>query len=341
MRILSGLALAGAVIGAPASQLDAQAWGPRVSDVRARVWIEDERDYFRRGERMRVRFSTSADAYVAIIHIDTDGRLEFLYPSAPRDRGVARGGRAYTLPTNGSWTMRGSPGIGYIYLIAAGDPLDYSHFGGPYGSGWDWSFAGRSVHGDPFWALEQVTRTLIPDWRRGNYVVDYYSYQVEGRHSYPAYACSVGDPRAWGWGSGYGSCDRLVVFLRQNPGYYDAGYPGDRRAYYPGADDDEPRHGFKAPADARGFGTVRAPAAAAPAATPVARNRPTTAPPARGIPSPRANPPRAEPQPRERPAPRAREPQRTPERPARRPVLERRGRVDTLSVRGVIPTSPT
>ena len=44
--------------------------GYRGEAPRARVWLDDNRDFYRRGERLRILFSTSEDAYVAVIHID-------------------------------------------------------------------------------------------------------------------------------------------------------------------------------------------------------------------------------------------------------------------------------
>ncbi|MBW3629930.1 MAG: DUF4384 domain-containing protein [Gemmatimonadetes bacterium] len=213
----------------------------------ARIWIDGNRDFYRRGERLRATFSTSADAYVAVIHIDPDGRLEFLYPSAPGDREYVLGGRSYPLPyraANSGWLVRSGPGIGYLYLIASPVPLDYGYFRGRGSSMWDWSHAGQSVRGDPFWAMEQITRYLVPDWGYTPVAVDYFSYQVDGLHRYPSYACSsrFAQTSSWGWGYGggyvpsyYGACDRLDYYLRDNPYYFDAGrYRGDRRTHFRG-----------------------------------------------------------------------------------------------------------
>jgi hypothetical protein len=221
---------------------------------RARIWVQDERDLFRRGDRMEVRFTSSRDAHVAVIHIDTDGTLDFLYPANSWDDGYVRGGQVYSVPRgrHSAWAVRSRPGIGYLYMIASDQPLDFSYFGGPYGGSWDWSFAGRNVRGDPYLALEQITRILVPDWGYGGYSVDYYSYHVDQRHNYPLYACGStawGIERGWGWTSHYGPCDRLVVFLRERPGYYDTRRNRVQgRGYLQGESVPEVRHGYKAPA---------------------------------------------------------------------------------------------
>lgn len=226
----------------------------------ARVWVEDERDSFRRGERMRINFSTSADAYVAVVHIDPSGQLEFLYPASPFDEEYAYAGRVYSLPyrrgaMSGGMLVRGGPGIGYLYVVASPVPLDYGYFRGRGGGyGWDWSYGGQAVHGDPFWAFEQITRYLVPEWGYAPVAVDYFSYHVEGRHRYPAYACSPWQSRSgWGWGYGmgytpsyYGACDRLDYYLRDNPHYFDAvRYRTDRRSYFRDYGARDPQHRYK------------------------------------------------------------------------------------------------
>lgn len=234
-------------------------------DPQARIWVDGDRDLFRRGDRLQVRFSSNRDAYVAVIHVDTDGTLDFVYPSSPWDDGYIHGGRVYSAAQGrySSWSVRGHSGIGYLYMIASDRPLDFSYFGGRYSRSWDWSYAGRNVMGDPYLALEQITRMLVPNWDYGGYSVDYYSYHVDRRHRYPTYACGYnrwGVQRGWGWTPYYGSCDRVVIFLRQYPGYYDTRrYRGDRRVYLRGSELPEVRHAYKAPARAS-----QAPAAVTP-----------------------------------------------------------------------------
>lgn len=266
------VALCGSAAAAPLSAQWPGQYGPR-----AQIWVENDRDYFRRGERLRVAFSTSADSYVAVVHVDPDGNMDFLFPVSPWDEQFVRAGRTYSLPYGGAshgLTVRGRGGIGYLYIIASPAPLNYGSFRAGGGSrGWDWSYAGRTVTGDPFWAMEQVTRMLIPDWGRVPFVVDYYGYHVDGPQRYPAYACSSWGSRdsygyGWGrndaWGSSFSSCDRLELFLRDNPYYFDTRrYSGDRRRLYSSYRESDPRHLYKEPAGQvgnRGGGQVRQPA---------------------------------------------------------------------------------
>lgn len=230
----------------------------------ARVWVENDREYFRHGDRLRVNFRTSADSYVAVIHIDPDGRLDFVYPHSAWDNEFVRGGRVHSIDRTG-WgnglLVRGGSGIGYLYVIASPVPLDFSRFRAGRSSPWDWSYAGQSVYGDPFWAMEQITRSLLPGWGNVPFVADYFTYFVGGaHHRYPSYACTrPGFTSGWGWGynaswrSYYGACDRLDLFLRDNPYYFDSRrFRGDRRSYYRDYRDErdwDPRHVFKTDPD--------------------------------------------------------------------------------------------
>jgi hypothetical protein len=222
-------------------------------DIRARILVDGERQFHRVGDRLRVRFSTSENAHVALIHVDPDGRLDFLFPASPWESDYVRGGRHHSLPlsSQGALAVRSRTGIGYIFMIASPIPLDYRHFSRGRNSPWDWSYAGRNVVGDPFWAMEQISRLLLPGY--GPFATDYYSYHVGSRHRYPAFACSdrYGSVRGgWGWSSSYGPCSRLDLFLRQHPNYYDSRlYRGDRRTYIARTYGLPPvQHRFKEPA---------------------------------------------------------------------------------------------
>jgi hypothetical protein len=226
----------------------------------ARVWVQNHSDHFRRGDRLDVAFSVSRDAYVAVIHVDSDGALDFLYPSSPWDVRLVRAGRTTTLPASRNlqaMTIRSRPGIGYLFVVAAPVPLDFTAFRSRSG-GWDWGYAGRTVRGDPFLAFDQIARLLVPAWSRTPHVTDVYGYHVDGIHRYPSYVCS--DQRhlsGWGWTPVYGSCARQDVFLRQHPYYYDTRrYRGDRRTVLTQYDRYDPRHGFKEDPRAPARGTA-------------------------------------------------------------------------------------
>src|SRR5690606_3671784 len=80
---------------------------PAEAQVGARIWVDGQPDYFRRGDRMTVNFSVSDDSYVAVVHIDTEGRLDFVFPRSPLDNEYVRGGIVQRISPRGSvgsWT---------------------------------------------------------------------------------------------------------------------------------------------------------------------------------------------------------------------------------------------
>jgi hypothetical protein len=212
--------------------------------VAVRVWTEDQRDAFSSGDRTRVLVRTSSGAYVAVLHIDTSGNLEVLFPSSPYEDGFLAAGRLYSLPGGYSryWTVRGAPGVGYIFAVASDQPLELRSIRALFQAR-QAGYGEHVIYGDPFSAMERFARLLVPDWGSVDHAVDWYSYQLGGRYSYPRYACydSYG---SWYYGRGtqYDTCDRVRLALRDDPYYYDARYHrADRRTYVDGRS----RYGYK------------------------------------------------------------------------------------------------
>jgi len=131
LPLLALLAVCGTAGAVPARASGVPAAAAAAPDqgygLRVRVWADADRDEFRSGERIRMQFNATRSAYAAVVHITTDGEVEFLYPRSPWDDGYVQGGRSYSLPYAGagyasSWTVRGAPGIGYVFVIAS-DPV--------------------------------------------------------------------------------------------------------------------------------------------------------------------------------------------------------------------------
>jgi len=306
-----------------------QAYGAH-DPMRVQIWLDGNRDLVQRGERVRLNLRTTRDAYVTVIHVDTDGVLDFVYPYNPWESHHLRGGRVHQLApgrTTGAWTVRGNPGIGYFYVIASPVPLDFRSFQQPVGSRWDFSRFGRMVRGDPFMALEAITEMLVPRGMMRGVAVDVYSYHVGSRYPYPSYACY--DPMIGARGGGlawyYTSCNRLDTMLRRHPGYYDTRrFRGDRTAYVRELARLMPTHEYKEPGRAAGQQTPVAPGRARP--TQPAGTRPAT--PATRQPQarPEAQPQRPQqtrPQPPQETRPRPQAEEARPQ-PRQRPRLERR-----------------
>jgi hypothetical protein len=227
----------------------------RQGDLQVRVWLDNDRDVLRVSDRTRVLVRASEDSYVAVVHIDTNGDLEFIFPYSPYDDGYIRGGRTISLPGRGSgWlNIRGGYGIGYVFAIASSEPLDLNRYRDSWyrSTRWDRS---RNVYGDPFFAMERIERGLVRDYDYGYHDSDYYSYHVGRRYTYPRYAC-YDDYGPWYYShaSYWDGCDRVRILLGRRPYYYDTRYwRGDRRYYYREYYGDyyssrrrDPQHGYK------------------------------------------------------------------------------------------------
>lgn len=264
--ILAGLALTAlaaapaAAAPAPALLLDSDAAllsaATAAQSRGVQVWMD--RDLFGLGDRNRVRVRTAQDSYLAVFHIDTNGDVDIIFPRSEHDDGWVRGGRTLNLGSRGGWdylNVRGGYGMGYVLAVALDEPLELWRVRDLYRprfAGWD---AGRSVYGDPFYAMDEIVRAIVPEDAYGYESVDYYTYHVgRRRYTYPRYACydGFGD---WYYDTYYdyygrGSCDRVRILLVHRPYYYDTyRWRGSRRVYYTDyyyrTARNRPLHGYK------------------------------------------------------------------------------------------------
>jgi hypothetical protein len=144
--------------------------------LEARVWLDRGHEpVLQRGEAVRVYYRVSESAFVAIFHIDTNGTTRLVFPTSPQENHFARGGRDYRVlfPGSSYWYVGDDPGMGYFFIVASPEPfsfadLRYSHYDG----GWDLSFVGRQVYGDPYLAMDDYVAALIPDWEYIPYGLD-------------------------------------------------------------------------------------------------------------------------------------------------------------------------
>ena len=86
---------------------------PYAQEISARVWLDrGDEPLLDRGDRVRIYYRTSHDAYVAIFKIDTNGTTRLLYPQTPSDDNWVMGERDYRLlfPRSPYWYVDDSPG---------------------------------------------------------------------------------------------------------------------------------------------------------------------------------------------------------------------------------------
>lgn len=208
--------------------------GPEV-----RIWISGD-NVFRPGEEARVYFSADQNAYVTIVRIDTDGRMDVLWPESPREDGWIRGGRTERVRgRHGRWLrIDDEPGMGYLFAIASWDRFAYDHI--RRYDDWSYRLTDYRVGGDPFIAVQDLAERIV--YEGEPYTTDYASYHVGRRYEYPRFACYECHRSGYGhWDPYTRRCSTVYVVVRNDP------YHHGSRGYYGGYDEyaRQPRYEFK------------------------------------------------------------------------------------------------
>lgn len=206
--------------------------------LQARVWLDrGDEPVLRRGESVRVFFRSTEDAFVAIVHINTDGTTRLVFPRSPDEHHFVRRGRDYRLifPNSSEWYVEDRPGIGYFFIVTSREPFDfealrYSRLEG----GWDMSLIGRRVYTDPYVAVDDLVALLIPDWEDADYALNFATYHVGQRQSYPRFLCySCHGFRPYTvWNPYARSCTNFRVVIYDDPYYYPSNRYGGNRVVY-------------------------------------------------------------------------------------------------------------
>ncbi len=195
----------------------------------ARIWLDRGDDaVLNRGDRVRIYYRTSADAYVAIFHIDTDGSVQLLYPQAPDIDHFTQGNKDYQLLFSRSafWYVDEYPGTGYYFIVASQEPFDFANFTySSYERGWDLSRVGRTVYRDPYLAMDDYVAQLIPDWKTAPYALDFLTYYVGEEEPYPRFLCySCHEFRSYTeWNPYAYACSTFRVVIWDDP-YFSPAY---------------------------------------------------------------------------------------------------------------------
>jgi hypothetical protein len=224
--------------GLGADRIPADAQEYEEYPIEARVWLDrGQEPVLQRGEGVRVYYRTSEDAFVAIFHIDTNGTTRLVFPNSPQENHYARAERDYRVlfPGSSYWYVDEDPGMGYFFIVASPEPfsfadLRYSHYNG----GWDLSFVGRQVYGDPYLAMDDYVAALIPDWEYVPYGLDFTAYNVEQRYDYPRFMCydCHGFRPFYTWNPYHYACTSFRVVIYNDPYYYPVTrYRGTRVVY--------------------------------------------------------------------------------------------------------------
>ena len=193
--------------------------------LEARVWLDrGDEPVLRRGEDVRVYYRTGEDAFAAIFRIDTDGRVSLIYPQHPDAADVVRGRRDYRLlfPHAPAWRVDEDPGVGYLFIVASPEPLDFSRFPFDERYGWDLSSVGEAVYSDPYVAIDDYVAQIVPAWDQVPYALDFVTYSVGETHSYPRFLCY--DCHAYqrysSWNPYEYTCETYRVVIWDDPYFY-------------------------------------------------------------------------------------------------------------------------
>jgi hypothetical protein len=219
--------------------------------VEARLWMDrGEEPLLQRGDRVRLYYRTSEDAFVAIFHIDTDGVVQLLHPRAPDEDHFVRAARDYRLlfPQSSYWYVDEYPGKGYFFMVASPVPFDFGELDyARYDRGWDLTPVGRTVYEDPFLAMDEYVATLIPDWEVVPYGLDFISYDVGEHYEYPRFLCyDCHGFRSYStWNPYTYVCATYRVVIWDDPYFYPAYRYGGTRVVFTQPRRGVPRFEFK------------------------------------------------------------------------------------------------
>lgn len=90
------------------------------------VWTDNESGVYYEGDEIEVYFRANRDCYVAVYNIDTEGRVNLIYPFDRGDDPLIDGGRIYRIPDNYDdyeLLVQGPPGNESIVIVASRTPF--------------------------------------------------------------------------------------------------------------------------------------------------------------------------------------------------------------------------
>ena len=229
---------------------------------RVAVWA-DRDDPYDRGDGARVHLRMEQPGHVAVLRVDTDGRLRVLLPREPwgdtrvrqvRDLEIGGAGRGR------AFVVDDDPGIGYLFAVASSRPLDFGAIA--RGDHWDYhALEGGRISGDPYVALADLAARLAPG---DDYDYDISPYYVERRFEYPRFVCY--DCHAYAkydeWDPYRRACARFRVVIYDDPRYYPYRSGRGRNVVIERPRTPEPRYVFRDASSEREYVTRVAPSSA-------------------------------------------------------------------------------
>ncbi len=220
-------------------------WIRATERQRISVWTNRDEDPYRRGEQARVYFKAETDGYIAVLRVDTDGRIRVLFPREPWEDNFARGGRTFEVldRNDRAFTIDDYPGVGYLFAVSSPDPFRFDEF--IRGDHWDYRLiADGRVRGDPYVSLTEFASRIAGP---GEYDYDIVPYYVDQHYDYPRFVCyDCHNYVSYSyWNPYHYSCNRFRIVIYDDYYYYPYRHYRGRnvvivRPYRPG-----PRYVFK------------------------------------------------------------------------------------------------
>jgi hypothetical protein len=212
------------------------------------LWMDRE-GVFQPNDEIRVSFQTAFNAYTTVLRIDTDGRIQVLFPGSPWRNNWARAGREYEIkpgPARHTFLVDDYPGQGYVIAVASPTPFSFS--GMVSGEEWDERSLGSEgwVEGDPYEALMNLVDVILPGGN-GDYDYDILPYDVGETHEYPRFLCYDCHAHAAfpAWNPYESACTRMRLVIYDDPYYYPARESRSMRVVFTRPRRVEPRFVFE------------------------------------------------------------------------------------------------
>lgn len=90
------------------------------------IWTDNESGSYYEGESIQIYFRANFDCYVAIYNIDSDGRVNLIYPFDQYDEPLIEAGRIYRIPDRNDdyeLLVQGPEGVEDIQIVASRTPF--------------------------------------------------------------------------------------------------------------------------------------------------------------------------------------------------------------------------
>ncbi len=187
------------------------------------LWT-DPGDVLQPNDQVRVYFRSEFDAYMTVLRVDTDGRIQVLFPGTPWRNNWVRAQREYEVkpgPERYTFLVDDYPGQGFILAVASAGPFRYDAL--VAGEEWDFRALGEGgwIKGDPYEALMQIIDDIVPD-SSARYDYDVLPYDVGEDHEYPRFLCYDCHAHAAypTWNPYDRACKRVRLIIYNDPYYY-------------------------------------------------------------------------------------------------------------------------